>query len=104
MKRRIRHKGIRLGSGLIAILLAVVFCMGSAFSSAALDPPADHLQMVIKQDLLNPFVLTPFFESRRPVTGWQTIIWSASTVPGHRPAVEMRCNSPTNTKALDFEM
>jgi hypothetical protein len=94
MIRNTKNRGLRTASGLIAVLLLLSFSIGSVFASNVAPVQADQMQVVVKQSL-SPFAGVSFFEATRPATAWETIIWSASVLPGHKPLAEQRCNSPT---------
>lgn len=97
MKRRTKNTGLCRAAMPIAVALLFVFAVGSV--SASTIAPKQSVQYEIQKQFVSAFLATPFFVAERPATEFVTIIWADATLPGYKPAVEARCNSPTNRTA-----
>jgi hypothetical protein len=92
MKKVTKNRGLFLASTAIAIVLLVSFSVGNVFAGTFVESPVVLAKM---HNDLQAFELVQFFEQDRPTTPGETIIWAAATVPGHKPDVQARCNSPS---------
>jgi hypothetical protein len=84
-----------VGRLVTASIVLVVFTVGSVLASNVTYFSSADQETIVKQQLSTPFEAVPFFVAKRYATEWETVIWNAETLPGHKHEVEARCNSPT---------